>query len=287
MRVLARELFELELPHLEDISEALAEVFSEHTGELVLGGISELTDNGASALGGFCGLKLSLPTLGSLEESTATLLAEIECDLLAIGTPALSDATLAALLGFRSGFLVLGLESLSPGARELLKERRNVFLPKLTQQLEQLDCIEDCTEHRKILHDGSLSAAGLDLSRWEGLPVFAAAVLGSSNCFQISLNGLRSISPESARALSAYKRARISLDGLTSLCEETAQALSSGSYDISLNGLKALSAPVARYLSRCRRNISLNGVELLLENIAREFRNSGGEERFAGDGGGA
>jgi hypothetical protein len=282
VRLLSAGSYELNFPHLECLSEELAEVFALHTGELFLGGIRSLTESTAKILSGFRGFKLSLSGLTALDETVAETLSQLQCDALAIGTRKMSDASLSALLGYRKAFLTLGLETLSPAHHSLLKQRRHVYLPRITGQLEQLERIEDSPEHRKLLLDACLSSGMLDLSRWTELPLFAAEILGECKCFQLRLNGLTTIHADCARALSTFRRVQISLDGLTALSVEAAEGLSRGAYDLSLNGLKSLPAPVAHFLSRCKSGLFLNGLETLSEEASLALRTSSCEIHLMG-----
>ena len=92
----------------------------------------------------------------------------------------------------------------------------------------------------------------------------------ASFCGSLWLDGLTSLSPETARCLAAHKGGSISLDGLRSLSDEAGRALASHRGDsLSLNGLQVLTPAVARAFAQYKGNqLGLNGVRTLCDEAA-------------------
>lgn len=67
------------------------------------------------------------------------------------------------------------------------------------------------------------------------------------------LDGLKTVSPETARALAAFKGEQLTLNGLETLSADAALTIASRKGRFRMLGLTALPADVARVLADCRR----------------------------------
>lgn len=113
----------LDLQYLTSLSDAAAEVLSNHEGELYLRGLKSLSDIAAEALSNHQGGLLCLDGLTSLSDAAAEAFGKHVGVLLLDGLKSLSDAAVEALR-YHEGALVLDdLISLSDAAYEALSER--------------------------------------------------------------------------------------------------------------------------------------------------------------------
>jgi predicted DNA-binding WGR domain protein len=113
----------LDLQYLTSLSDAAAEVLSNHEGELYLRGLKSLSDTAAEALSNHQGGLLCLDGLTSLSDAAAEAFGKHVGVLLLDGLKSLSDAAVEALR-YHEGALVLDdLISLSDAAYEALSER--------------------------------------------------------------------------------------------------------------------------------------------------------------------
>ena len=95
--------------------------------------------------------------------------------------------------------------------------------------------------------------------------------LGSRTLQQcLTLNGLKSVDAETAKALASYDVGPIFLDGLTTLSTEAAVALVRHEGVLSLNGLNTLSDQAAKVLAQHKGMLlSLNGLTTLSDEAAK------------------
>ncbi|MFN9718360.1 MAG: hypothetical protein ACK58L_06690, partial [Planctomycetota bacterium] len=124
------------------------------------------------------------------------------------------------------------------------------------------------------------SRVAAELSRTQGL---------------LSLNGLRTIDPESAQALTSHGGLSVELNGLEEISPQVAAALARASYlklnalkpgpevirelgsrsgSLQLNALKSLDVESATHLTRQRFPLSLNGVKSISTDVAKVLADS-------------
>jgi len=120
----------LDLQYLTSLSDAAAEVLSNHEGELYLIGLKSLSDTAAEALSNHQGGLLCLDGLTSLSDAAAEAFGKHMGALVLTGLKSLSDAAVDALR-YHEGALVLDdLISLSDAAYEALSEHEGRWGPE-------------------------------------------------------------------------------------------------------------------------------------------------------------
>lgn len=107
----------------------------------------------------------------------------------------------------------------------------------------------------------------LKLDEFATLSNEAAKVLGTHEGGHLSLNGLTSLSEESATALA--RQQVLFLNGLNSLDGKVAKALARQKGHLHLNGLTTLSAATATALGQHEGHINLEGVTALSDEAAQ------------------
>jgi len=107
----------------------------------------------------------------------------------------------------------------------------------------------------------------------ETLTVEQAETLVGRNQWSLYLDGLITLSPDVAKILAQVK-GQISLNGLTTLSKETAEQLAAPpqekhrSRSLSLNGLSTLSPAVAEELVKIKGQLSLRGLKSVESDVA-------------------
>jgi hypothetical protein len=116
---------------------------------------------------------------------------------------------------------------------------------------------------QKLLHD-----VAINTNEFDAIDDPAAEALAKRGGYNLSLNGLTSLSAEAAQAL-AKDKGELSLNGLTSLSAEAAQALAKHEGGLSLNGLTSLSAEAAQALAKHNEYLFLDGLTSLSAEAAQ------------------
>jgi hypothetical protein len=209
---------ELLLNRLTDLSDAVAESLSKHTGgELGLSGLTNLSDSAAESLSKHKG-DLSLSGLTSLSDAAAKSLSKHKGNLDLSGLTSLSDSpghlALAQRLSNYVGWVILdGLTSLSDKVAEIFSQRKGNHL-----ELNGLTDLSEKAAAELVKNEGDLSLDGLTqlseklakaLAKHEGM---------------LCLNGLQSLSDEAAEALAEHEGYLV-LDGIRYLSRKAIEAL--------------------------------------------------------------
>lgn len=108
-----------------------------------------------------------------------------------------------------------------------------------------------------------------------------ATILATHGSGGLSLNQLRRLSPDAARALGRHG-GELSLGGLRKLAADVACGLAHHANDLRLSGLAALSPATAAVLSRHRGDLSLDGLEWISSRAAMHLARHGGKLHFHG-----
>ena len=224
-RALAKHRGELSLNGLTSISDETAEALARHRdGRLLLKGLTSLSPKAARALaqrkGGGPTHQLQLDGLTTLSPEVAAALAPMHPHNWNGRLPALesiSDEVARALAKREHGLSLEGLTSLSHEAAEALQSKRIGRLPKLTALSPQLA--------RALAMGGRThNHSPLILDGLETLSDEAATELTAGTRCDLSLNGLTTLSPVAARAISQRER-DLFLNGLTTISNEALEAL--------------------------------------------------------------
>jgi len=130
-----------------------------------------------------------------------------------------------------------------------------------------------------------LAADGVDLADYFSITLEGAKTLvkfkdGSSG--NLILNGLTTLSPETAHALAQFRGHNLYLNGLTRLSDEAAKALAQFECNyLELNGLTSLSEDAAKALAQFKgHNLSLDGLTTLSPEAAEALAQYKGERLF-------
>jgi mono/diheme cytochrome c family protein len=114
------------------------------------------------------------------------------------------------------------------------------------------------------------------------LSVETAQRLAKENSGRLSLDELKTLSPEVAKVLAKHE-GWLSLNGLTEISDEAAAALGQHKGDLHLNGLVRISDATAAGLAGVRGELSLNGLTAISDESARALaKHSGGRLMLKG-----
>lgn len=113
------------------------------------------------------------------------------------------------------------------------------------------------------------------LEKYTSIEDSAAAILGQSRVYRLSLGGVTELSAIAARGLSQHKQRCLNLGSLTQLSDEAAEALSRyKGAELYLDGLTDLSDRAAEALGRCKaHHLNLNGLKTLSAKAALGLSN--------------
>lgn len=117
----------------------------------------------------------------------------------------------------------------------------------------------------------SKAFGGIELNGVQSLSPAVANALAEHDSLGfkwLELNGLGELTPEAAHELGIGYRGDLSLDGLKMISPQTAAALACAPASLSLNGLRELTPEVAQALSGCA-NLELGGVSTLSAEAAQ------------------
>ena len=226
----------------------------------------------------------SLPLRGlkSLDAATASVLAGLNHgpsnNMLLDGLTALDAETAQALAAFRGSLSLNGLTALDRDTAQALAAQ-----PGMRLGLDGLTSIDAATAQALV----SSRVGGVSLNGLTSLDATAARMLVSSGCI-LSLNGLKTLAPETAKELTATARrtgpsaggggnagqpnCKLHLNGLAELSPETAAVIAAAGrpLDLSFDGLKTLSPEATRALAKGKvSSLSLNGLTKLSPEAAR------------------
>ena len=134
-----------------------------------------------------------------------------------------------------------------------------------------LSVARELVEHRGHLY----------LDRLNSVTDSVAVTLASHAGGSLSLDGLRSISETTARALGRHA-GELSLNAVAHLGEAAARGLASHSHDLHLNGIVLLGPKAAAALARHRGNLYLNGIAVLAGRAARHLACHSGQLHLHG-----
>jgi hypothetical protein len=104
----------------------------------------------------------------------------------------------------------------------------------------------------------------------DGLALVKPSVLAalSQHDGHLHLNGMKSLTPDQAKALVPHKGGTLALDGLSSLDAKVAEQLAAREGGLSLNGLTALSLDTAKALCTHKGDLNLDGLAALEDDLA-------------------
>jgi hypothetical protein len=255
----------------------VAEVLVEHEGALSFNGLTELSPETAAALAkhapskSFGSADLRLNGLKTLSPKTAEALAAHQGKVLLYSLEKLDSIPLAQKLARQWGELRLGITELSPPiAAELAKHRGNeedktrpgVIARRAdgaasVLRIDNITSLTPETAEALAAHEGVLV-----LNDLTSLPPAVAASLAKRTGNRktkrpgiLVLNGLETLSTESATALAAFT-GELVLKGLTGLTPETAAALAKHQGRLHLTGLATLS-PETHVAVQAHKNLLL------------------------------
>jgi mono/diheme cytochrome c family protein len=275
-------------------------------GGLSLRGLTTLSPAGASVLAARRGIEVMLDGLTTLTPETYEILATVHPHTWQPNLPRLTAVSedlaramskrppalpglrelplpVATALGNVNGNLP-GLQSLTPEVAELVVKsaRQGINLDGLTTLTEDLAKVLAKTNGSlslngvKTLPDAVAEALGkvgvpLLLNGLEQISPTAVGKLGANPNVRspVFLEGLKTLTDETANALAASPRWTGGLPRLTEVSEKVASALaSSRAWNGALPGVKSLSAAAAKALAARSGNLTLDGLDTLPDDVA-------------------
>ena len=276
----------ISLDGLSQLDLDAARKLAQFKGPLSLDGLTSLSLEAAQA---FAGIRdqLSLDGLTSLDVPTATALAKVEGPALSLsGLSSLTPEVAAVLARFKSngrlhgdklcwGLCLNGVTALSPEAAEALgRYRGRLELRALTQ-----------LDPAAARHLGTFQTDQVRIDGLASLSVDTATALASWKIAKLPLDGLQTLDPKAARALARFEPQEmqtksISLDGLRQLSPELARELARfKGHRLSLDGLTGISPQAVEALSEWQGKLSLGGLTSIDAHFVRTL---GTRVRLAG-----
>lgn len=238
---------------LTSLEPEVAAVLAKHPGNLSLPAITHLTPEVAKALvSDNENTWLGLNGLKALSPELARELAAGKCALRLEGVDTVTSE-IAAILATHKGSLALGLKSISPEVAEKLA-MHDAWLNLNSLATIDAESAALLTKHRKWL-----SLDGL-----KSLTPETAESLGRYNGGKLDLNGLESLELEVAKRLSSAKCEGIYLNGLKEVSPEIIQVLANGNYDLSFQGLEFIDSDCERAVDEAKKKLLENLKHLLI-----------------------
>ncbi|MCE9534263.1 MAG: DUF1592 domain-containing protein, partial [Planctomycetes bacterium] len=234
-----------ELPAFKSISVEVAQALAKRQGGLSMPELTTLSDDAAKALQGKLGG--NLPRLTSLTVESAKAIAgpipgQFHRTLNLDGLTSLPDEIALAIGGkdSRGNLYLSGLKSLTPIAATAICQREgDLYLNGLTTISDET--LKALAEHKA--------------------PGYARPI--------VHLQGLTSLSDDSAMILAAWPKWSGELPALSTLSEKPAVALvASRKWDGKLPALKSISGESAQALAQRNGNLALDGLTTLTEDVA-------------------
>jgi len=238
----------LEFHSLRILPPKILRILAGYKGELILGGLKELSNEQAKILATHTGESVSLMGIKSLTFAAVNAL-RVHQGRLSIGLKRVSDDS-ADVLASRKGELFLprltGLADSEAGlalADKLLREAGHCGFDSLTTLSENV------AERFAKLGDSYLRLNGLT-SLSENTAKKLAMHRGEGGKSSLALNGLRELSHGAATALAGYQGA-LELESISELSDAAASALADreGARSVYLRGLKRLSPTAVECLT--------------------------------------
>jgi len=235
---------------LTSLSPEVAEVLVAFEGQLSFKGLTELSPETAAALakhkpvGGFGYADLRLNGLKSISAAAAEALATHQGKVLLYGLEKLDSMPLAKKLAAQWGELRLGITDLSPEIAAELAKNAGVA--------------EDKTRPGVIHRRADRAPSVLRLDNLRSLSPETAEAL-SKHSGVLVLNGLVSLDPPLATSL-AKRTGTLVLNGLPSLSTEAAVALAEFSGELVLKGITELPPDAAAALAKHKGRLHLTGL---------------------------
>lgn len=273
----------LEFPELVDLNTATgisceaAKLLSKRAGSLSLNGLLEISDDVAHALSAHCG-PLALNGLSNLTEVSAKFLAIHDGLIWLESLIHITDPVLIALVTNCNGQRVIGIdqcESLSEVALEIASraDRRDLILDNLKTLNAQGASALAKFNGRKLSLNGLRSITNetaYSLSNWRSYVSMASW----GECIlggSLHLGGLAQISPILGSIFSKLvSKIDLHLDGLIDLPIDVARSFSSFRGGLSMNGLVEISDEAITIVSyRPKKMVSLDGLTSLPDHHAR------------------
>lgn len=227
-----------------DIEEAAAVILAAHQGSLSLNGLTHLSEEGAETLSKH-GNSLYLNGLTSLSEASARSLAKHHDKLFLNGIEHISDEVALALSAHKGDLLLNGIQKLSDeSSMRLSKHMGWLHLDGLTE-------FPATPGHIALAHTLAARHHGtLALNEAKELPLPILKILVTHRG-KLELNGLESLSPESAAELAGF------------------------SDWLEIKGLKKISRKVAKIIAARKRHSDFYEMEGLNEKVFTQIYEAG------------
>ena len=244
----------LSLDGLKSLSDAAAASLARNQGELSLAGLPTLSDAAAKALAEHKGGRLVLNGVTTLSPAAATALAQRKggnhtCPLRLQGLTTLSVEAAEALgkiPGIGWDGRILGMKTITADvARALAQPDRPLSLEGLTALPDDVAAI---LMEKRLTKLNGLTELSPQAAK------ALAATRRDHNHAPLFLNGLKTLPDEVATELQGATNCDLHLDGLTSLSPAAARAISQRSRDLYLNGLKTIPDDTLQALAEHRGN---------------------------------
>ena len=258
----------LYLDGLLEVSPSLAEILTRFRMNLSLNGLTEVSDDSLEILTKNEG-SLFLNGLSEIGDRNAEILRMVLGNSLELnGITELSESVAENLSRFHGDLHLDGVKLLNESASLFLSKHFGSRLDQSTEWEEHLGAEGyPIVTQSKLLVVGTLSLNGVTSISDE-----TAENLSMYSGF-LSLNGLTSLSDSAVESLSKHEGDYLNLNGLTKLSDSAVESLSKIKGGLILDGLTELSDPAAKYLSKIQPeiHISFEGLTKISDEVAESL----------------
>jgi serine/threonine protein kinase len=238
---------------LTSLEPEVAAILAKHPGNLNLPAITHLAPEVAKAL--FSNNQNTWLALNGLKEISPELARELAAAKCGLRLDSVDTVTpeIAEILATHQGSLSIGLKSISPEVAEKLATH-GAWLNLNSLGTMDVESAALLAKHRKWLSLDGLKSLTPEL----------AESLGRYDGGKLDLNGLESLELEVAKRLSGAKCEGIYLNGLKEVSPDVIQVLANGSYDLSFQGLELIDSDCQLALEEAEKKLRANHKNLLV-----------------------
>lgn len=286
-----RARYENELNFLgSTISESSAKAFAAFEGHIKLNRLGRISTRAAKALTSHVGKRLELNYVSKLTKRLAETLVEYKGVLCLNGLKSISDSAALELSKHAGiGLEINGICNISLNASRFLSQYQGLLYANNLEGVLDHDliikvfpvCISR-VDYPFYVYDGIVESLQPDLAKkiaqregdisldgLKSLSVESASELADGKCGDLLLNGLTEVDKFVAKTLSKRKHGFLCLNGIQILADGVAEAFSDSDIDLELCGLVGLSDLDAKFLSHHHGILYLNGVNYLSQIAAK------------------
>jgi hypothetical protein len=273
------------------ISESSAKAFAAFERHIKLNRLGRISTRAAKVLTSHVGKRLELNCLSKLTKRLAETLVEYKGILCLNGLKSISDSAALELSKHAGiGLELNGVRNISINGSRFLSQYQGLLYANNLEGVLDPDLIikvfpvcSSRIDYPFYVYDGFVESLQPDLAKkiaqregdisldgLKSLSVESASELADGKCGDLLLNGLTEVDKFVAKTLSNRKHGLLCLNGIQILADGVAEAFSDSDIDIELCGLVGLSDLDAKFLSHHRGILYLNGVNYLSQ-IATKY----------------